>query len=176
VGERDQERCTGQDPAERPVRHRHIEGMKSLRVQCVATTSRGERCKKWAVRGATVCRSHGAATSHIRAKAAVRAEVLDWGLGDTKVDPGEVLLRLVSQSAARVQLYSRLLEEAYQAAERLAQERVAEELGDAAIAAGVRGTGACDRRPGAHLQCRRRGGSHRPDLGRSEGRRRVCHR
>src|SRR6187551_2574869 len=38
---------------------------------------------------------------HVASKAAVRAEVLSWGLGDSKVDPGEVLLRLVTQSAAR---------------------------------------------------------------------------
>jgi hypothetical protein len=35
------------------------------------------------------------------------------------VDPGEVLLRLVTQSAARAGMYAQLLEEAYEAAERL---------------------------------------------------------
>lgn len=44
----------------------------------------------------------------------VRAELESWGLGDSKVDPGEVLLRLVSQSAARAQFYAGLLEEQYQ--------------------------------------------------------------
>jgi hypothetical protein len=48
---------------------------------------------------------------------------MNWGLGDTKVDPGEVLLRLVTQSAARTEMYARLLEEAYDAAERLKQAR-----------------------------------------------------
>jgi hypothetical protein len=48
-----------------------------------------------------VCRWHGGAAGQVKAKAAVRAEVLNWGLGDSHVDPGEVLLRLVNQSAAR---------------------------------------------------------------------------
>src|SRR5206468_9979660 len=40
----------------------------------------------------------------------VRAEVLQWGLGDAHSDPGEVLLRLVSQRAARVERYAAELE------------------------------------------------------------------
>ena len=55
----------------------------------------------------------------MKAKAAVRAELLGWGLGDATVDPGEVLLRLVTQSAARAEMYARLLQEAFDAAERL---------------------------------------------------------
>jgi hypothetical protein len=50
---------------------------------------------------------------------AVRAEVMNWGLGDTTVDPGEVLLPLVTQSAAQAERYAMLLEETYEAAERL---------------------------------------------------------
>jgi hypothetical protein len=46
---------------------------------------------------------------------------MNWGLGDTAVDPGEVLLRLVTQSAARAETYARLLPEAFDAAERLKQ-------------------------------------------------------
>jgi hypothetical protein len=68
-----------------------------------------------------VCRFHGGASPHVASKAAVRAEVFSWGLGDTHVDPGEVLLRLVTQSAARAERYALLLEEAYEAAERLKQ-------------------------------------------------------
>jgi hypothetical protein len=44
---------------------------------------------------------------------------MNWGLGDSTVDPGEVLLRLVTQSAARAERYSRLLQEAFEAAGRL---------------------------------------------------------
>jgi hypothetical protein len=58
-------------------------------------------------------------------KAAVRAELLGRGLGDSTVDPGEVLLRLVTQSAARAERYAMLLEEAYEAAERLKQAHYA---------------------------------------------------
>jgi len=68
-----------------------------------------------------VCRFHGGAAGQVKAKAAIRAEVLNWGLGDACEDPGIVLLRLVTQSAARAQRYSMLLEEAYEAAERLKQ-------------------------------------------------------
>jgi hypothetical protein len=52
---------------------------------------------------------------------------MKWGLGDAHVDPAEVLLRLVSQSSARVQFYGQLLNEAYDAAERL---KKAHESGD----------------------------------------------
>ena len=44
---------------------------------------------------------------------------MNWGLGDSHVDPGEVLLRLVTQSAARAEMYARLLQKAFDAAERL---------------------------------------------------------
>lgn len=67
-------------------------------------------CKRDAIAGATVCRSHGGGAPQVAAKAAVRAEVLRWGLGTADVDPGEILLRLVSQSAARAQRYADELE------------------------------------------------------------------
>ena len=88
--------------------------------QCAATVRKtGKRCQKPAVLGATVCASHGAGAPHVKVRAMVRAEVESWGLGAATVDPGEVLLRLVSQSAARAEHYARLLGEAYDAAERL---------------------------------------------------------
>lgn len=86
------------------------------------------QCKLGAILGGKVCSHHGGAAKQVKAKAAVRAEIMHWGLGDTTVDPGEVLLRLVSQSAARAQLYSRLLEQAYDAAERLKVAVEAERL------------------------------------------------
>jgi hypothetical protein len=52
-----------------------------------------------------------------RKKAAVRAELARWGLGDTDIDPGEVLLRLVSQSANRAEFLSGLLQEQYERVE-----------------------------------------------------------
>ena len=70
----------------------------------------GGPCGRWPTRGATVCKSHGAGSPRVAAKAAVRAEVMRWGLGDTTVDPGEVLLRLLTQSAARAQRYAAEIE------------------------------------------------------------------
>jgi hypothetical protein len=42
----------------------------------------------------------------IRNRAAIRAEVEPWNLGDVDVDPSQTLLMLISQSPARVELYS----------------------------------------------------------------------
>ena len=92
---------------------------KALATQCIAKSKKGRRCKNKAIIGGTVCRFHGGASPKVKANAAVRAEVLGWGLEDAHEDPREVLLRLVSQSARRVQRYSTLLEQAYDAAERL---------------------------------------------------------
>ena len=95
---------------------------KAIAVQCKAISKNsGKQCKRKAIPGGTVCRYHGGGAQQVKAKAAVRAELLGWGLGDTTVDPGEVLLRLVTQSAARAERYAMLLEEAYEAAERLKQ-------------------------------------------------------
>lgn len=100
--------------------------------RCVTIKKRGERagerCKNPAIEGAAVCRSHGGNIPNVRARAAVRAEVERWALTDVHKDPGEVLLRLVSQSANRVELYSGLLAEAYDAAERLKVAHDAREL------------------------------------------------
>lgn len=50
------------------------------------------------------------------AHAAVRAELAGWGLDAPTVDPGDTLLRLLSQSAARVARYGALLQAAYDGA------------------------------------------------------------
>jgi hypothetical protein len=63
-----------------------------------------------AIPGGTVCRWHGGAAGQVKAKAAIRAEILPSGLGDSHVDPGEVLLQLVTQSAARAKRYASELE------------------------------------------------------------------
>lgn len=63
-------------------------------------------CRAPAIDGARVCKMHGGGAPQVKARAAVVAEVMRWGLGDTTIDPGEVLLRLVSQSAARAQRYA----------------------------------------------------------------------
>lgn len=90
----------------------------------------GEPCRAPAVGGSEppACRKHGG-KANLKAEVAVRAEVRRWGLTDVDtVDPGEVLLRLVTQSAARAQMYSDLLHEAYEAAERLRTAHEAEAL------------------------------------------------
>ena len=95
---------------------------KAVAVQCKAISKQtGQQCKRKAIPGGTVCRYHGGGAQQVKVKAAIRAEVLNWGLGDTTVDPGEVLLRLVTESAARAEHYSRLLQEAFETAERLKQ-------------------------------------------------------
>jgi hypothetical protein len=102
---------------------------KAIAVQCKAFSKQtGQRSKRKAIPGGEVCRWHGEAAGQVKVKAAIRAEVLNWGLGDSTVDPGEVLLRLVTQSAARAEMYARLLEEAYEAAERLKQAHDAGEF------------------------------------------------
>lgn len=78
--------------------------------QCGKKTRAGTPCKNNPILGATVCKKHGGGAPKVRAKAAVRAEVMAWGLGDAHQDPGEVLLRLVTQSAVRVERYARELE------------------------------------------------------------------
>lgn len=68
-------------------------------------------CINAPIRGGTVCHAHGGRAPQVKAKAAVRAELASWGLGDSKEDPGELLLRLMSQSSARVVRYSAELED-----------------------------------------------------------------
>jgi hypothetical protein len=55
----------------------------------------------------------------VRAARAVREEVVAWGLGDTKTDPGELLLRLVTQAAIRADAYARELERVVEEADDL---------------------------------------------------------
>lgn len=91
----------------------------------------GTPCGSPVIAGTERCRMHsGKRGRKAKAEGAVAAELARWGLdGHTTLrDAGEVLLRLVTQSAARVELYARLLGEAYQAAERLAAAHGAERL------------------------------------------------
>jgi hypothetical protein len=83
------------------------------RQKCVGHRPDGARCKRWPVRGATVCTSHGGASPQVQSNALVRTELAKWGLGDSTIDPGELLLRLTAQAAARVQFLSGLLEQQY---------------------------------------------------------------
>jgi hypothetical protein len=85
---------------------------KAIAVQCKAISKQTkERCKRKAIPGGEVCRWHGGAAKQVQAKAAIRAEVLSWGLTDATIDPGEQLLRLVTQSAARAEMYAQELKD-----------------------------------------------------------------
>lgn len=86
--------------------------------QCRGHRSDGTPCGAWAITGATVCAAHGGRAKQVARKAAVRAELASWGLSDATEDPGEVLLRLVTQSARRAAFYGELLERQYAAADR----------------------------------------------------------
>jgi hypothetical protein len=89
-------------------------------VRCRATSKRtGKQCGNWAIKGGEVCRNHGGAAPAVKAKAVVRAQLMDWRVGDAVDDPAETLLRLVTQSRKRADLYAHLLQEAFEAAERL---------------------------------------------------------
>lgn len=88
---------------------------------CAGHRKDGELCGRPAIAGTDLCRVHpGKPLAQHKAEGQVRRELSKWGLGDSTVDAGEVLLRLVSQSSLRVELYSGLLERAYVAAESLA--------------------------------------------------------
>lgn len=89
-----------------PVRHRDGKRL------CRGHNKRGDPCGAFALQGSDLCDTH-LFNPASRKKAMVRAELERWGLGDAKVDPGEVLLRLVSQSAARAEFLAQLLAEQY---------------------------------------------------------------
>lgn len=81
--------------------------------RCSRLRADGQPCRANAVRGTDPlsCRRHaGKKLSVIRAEVAVRETVRAWGLGDTNTDPGELLLRLVSQAATRAAAYAQELE------------------------------------------------------------------
>lgn len=75
-----------------------------------------------------ICRFHGGAAPQVLRRAAVRAELQSWGLDAPTVDPGETMLKLVSQSSVRVDRYARLLRDAFEAAEQLRQAHEGGEL------------------------------------------------
>lgn len=79
-------------------------------MKCTAKTSAGNPCRNPAIRGGVVCAKHGGSAPQVRAKADVRAELMQWGLGDATDDPGELLLRLLTQSRMRAEGYAAELE------------------------------------------------------------------
>jgi hypothetical protein len=74
---------------------------KAIALQCKAISkATKQRCKRKAIPGGEVCRYHGGAAKQVAAKAAVRAEVLAWGLTDATIDPGEQLIPVSSSFAS----------------------------------------------------------------------------
>jgi hypothetical protein len=123
MGENDKRRLS-RDPASDPRLCGHY-GHRSKRT--------GDLCGANVITGTKACGRHsGKSRSKAKAEGAVVVELHRWGLTDATADPGEVLLRLVTQSAARVALYARLLEEAFDAAERLRAAESAPDGGDLA--------------------------------------------
>lgn len=89
--------------------------------------NRGEPCGANVIKGTTGCWKHaGKKREKAKAEGAVIMELRRWGLtGHHELaDPGETLLRLVTQSAARCEMYARLLAEAVEAADRLQRSGV----------------------------------------------------
>lgn len=90
-------------------------------MKCSKRNKAGEPCGAQAVAGTDACVTHaGRPVAQQRAKGNVIMELRRWGLqGEELRDPGVTLLQLMTQSAMRVEFYSSLLSEAYEAAERL---------------------------------------------------------
>lgn len=95
-------------------------------ARCNGKNRQGSQCKLDAITGGQVCWRHGGKAPQVRARAAVRAELQSWGLDAPTVDPGETLLRLVSQAAARAQRYATELESLVEESPELRDALVAE--------------------------------------------------
>jgi hypothetical protein len=107
--------------ADDPNRHGHYGGKRKD----------GQLCGKAIIPGTKTCTAHsGKPRARARAEGQVVLEARrrGWGLDTTDVDPGEYLLRLVAQSAHRVEMYADLLHQAFDAAERLRTAHEAEQL------------------------------------------------
>lgn len=76
--------------------------------RCTAHRTNGEPCRAWAVRGATVCVTHGGAAPAVRAAAARRVAEEKAGRVARRLaqpittDPAQALLDLVSSAAGEV--------------------------------------------------------------------------
>lgn len=89
-------------------------------MRCSKNRSNGTPCQAQAVTGTDACRVHaGRPLDQHKAKGQVVVELSRWGIHDKTLDPGITLLQLMTQSFNRARLYGELLEEAYEAAERL---------------------------------------------------------
>lgn len=100
--------------------------------RCCAKTRGGGFCTQYPIQGTKRCRTHPGSNGRRGAMAkgavVIEAKKWGWGLDDTTKDPGEYLLRLVAQSWRRVEKYADLLQQAYEAADRLQAAHDAEQL------------------------------------------------
>lgn len=91
--------------------------------KCRATTKRtGEPCKNWAIKGGTVCKSHGGGSRKVRAKAnrtlaqtqtrhkAMRALARFGQLPDTDTEPATHMLMLIAEKRMEVEWLGQYLE------------------------------------------------------------------
>ncbi|HEY5224952.1 MAG TPA: hypothetical protein VIJ18_18130 [Microbacteriaceae bacterium] len=99
-------------------------------MKCQAKTIAGKPCNAYAIHGGTVCRKHGGSARQVRAKAAVRAEVAQWTLGDATDDPGETLLRLLTQARVRADGYAMEIQQTLTEYPTLRQALVADAYGE----------------------------------------------
>lgn len=80
-------------------------------------------CTNYPIQGLRCCRTHirGMTVSEAFRRAGVIMELEKWQLSTQKtdIDPDETILRMLSQSVARADLYARKLHESYTANERL---------------------------------------------------------
>lgn len=74
-------------------------------MRCNGSTN-GKPCRAYAIKGGTVCNKHGGTAPLIKAKAAIRAELSQWVIGEAVDDPGETLLKLITQSKRRADAYA----------------------------------------------------------------------
>ena len=70
-------------------------------TRCTGQTKAGKPCKSPAIHGGKVCWKHGGAAPQVRAKGEIRYELAQWVMGDAVDDPGEVMLKLITQSRRR---------------------------------------------------------------------------
>lgn len=104
------ERASSSDPIELPNRQDALLAGNPDR-RCVATNSRGDRCRKFAIYGATVCRTHGGATKKVKEAARIRVEnasnrlmgkLIEFAFDDSK--PPDVQLKAIQNSLDRAGL------------------------------------------------------------------------
>jgi hypothetical protein len=85
--------------------------------QCTARRSNGQPCRGRAMIGLGVCYQHGGASPGGQRKHLVAKQLTRFGLGDALDDPVETLLRQITQTRQRCDLYASLLERQYVEAE-----------------------------------------------------------